>query len=164
MPPSPTRDYGVSAKAGMSRPAKISFALGALVAIGGAAAVIGHSWWYERQESIANAEQWTIAGPPCPQLTAEAFNAAGLRTRQGSEYNGIIFRRVAGNLSCNEIAKGGGTGLGKYFVCQFTAPSVLTVTTAKGEFYFHPGVGRNATVEVQDGVARCVLGGDFGAR
>ena len=163
MPPSPTRDYGVSPKAGMSRPAKLAFAIGVVFAVGGAAAVIGHSWWDKRQKSIADAEAWTIAGPPCPQLTAQAFAASGLKTRKGSEYNGITFRRVAGSLSCNELAKEGGKGLGSYFICQFTAPSVLTVTTKTGEFYFHPGVGQNATVEVQDGAAKCVMAGDFGS-
>lgn len=160
--PRTTRDYGVSARAGLSRPAKFAFAAGVLFALAGTGAVLGHNWWEQRKEAIADAEAWTIAGPPCPELTQAQFTAAGLKTRKSTEYNGITFSRVAGHLSCNEVVNDGGKGLGKYAVCQFTAPSVLTVTAGERTFHFQPGVGQDATVEVKDGVAKCVMAGRFG--
>lgn len=161
MSPPPTRDYGVSPKAGMSRQAKMTFIGGAAVALAAAGAVLAHNWWEQRKEAIANADAWTIAGPPCPELTEAQFAAAGLKTRKSTEYNGIVFGRVAGHLTCNEVVNDGGKGLGKYAVCQFTAPSVLTVTAGEQAFYFRPGVGQDATVEVKDGQAKCVMAGRF---
>ena len=46
-------------------------------------------------------------------------------------------------------------------VCQFSGPSLLTVTTAKGTFYFAPGTGKPATVMTRDGVPSCVLASNF---
>lgn len=161
MSPPPTHDYGVSPKAGMSRSAKMTFIGGALVALAAAGAVLGHNWWEQRKEAIANADAWTIDGPPCPALTEAQFAAAGLSTRKASEFNGVTFRRVAGHMSCNEVANDGGRGMGKYPVCQFTSPSVLSVTVAERTFHFQPGVGQDATVEVKDGQARCVMAARF---
>jgi hypothetical protein len=158
MPPSPTRDYGVTAQAGISRPAKIAFVTGVALAIVGAAFVVGRSWWEARSKAIANADAWTISGPPCPELTQAQFEASGLKTRKSTEYNGLTFRRVAGHLACNEVVNSGGKGIGKYAVCQFTAPSVLTVTAGDRSFYYHPGIGQDTTVEVRGDSARCVMG------
>ena len=133
-----------------------------LVGIGGS---VLHFLWLtitaNHESSVAEAKAWTIEGPPCPTVTAEAFQAQNLKPRHTSDYREIKFARAYGHLECRQIKNDGGQGLGSHTVCQFTSPAVLHVTTSKGDFFFLPGVGRPATVAIEDGVARCVLAGDY---
>jgi hypothetical protein len=105
------------------------------------------------KESGANA----IAGPPCPTITPEAIAREGLQTRYSSDFNGLTLGRRFGEVSCAEVAAGGGFGVKSYPVCQFSGPDVLTVKTDKGLLYFRPGVGRRASILTDKGAPRCVM-------
>lgn len=150
-------DYGV-------RPARripwltiIGVALAVLI-VGG---MMANELLKRRALAIATAKEWSIAGPPCPTITAAEFTARKFRLRQTFDYGGATFARSAGHVSCASVADKGGKGLGSFPVCQFTSPAVVKVTTAKGEFFFVPGAGQPATVSAPHGVAACVMASKF---
>lgn len=102
----------------------------------------------------------TLVGEPCPVLTAEEFEARGAKTKQAFISNDVRYDRRFGHVECSVIAaEKGGTEF--IPVCQFSGPALLKVTTAKGAFYFAPGVGKPATVMTRDGVPSCVLASNF---
>ncbi len=111
--------------------------------------------------STQNANLGAIAGPPCPAVSAAAFQSAlknqGLTLKYVFDFNGDTFGRAIGDGDCDVAAASGSGGLGSYDVCQFNAPAVLYVKTGKGESFFLPGVGHKATVMTPGGVARCVM-------
>lgn len=109
-------------------------------------------------EAAQLARDWTLTGPPCPSLTAEAFAAQGLKAPKAFEYGDVVMARQFGHVSCVKLKGKDGV---EYPVCQFTSPATLKVTTARGEAYFAPGVGHPATVSTEGGVARCVIAGNF---
>ena len=133
-----------------------------LVGIGGS---VLHFLWptitANQQASVAEAKAWTIDGPPCPTLTAEAFQSQNLKPKRSFDYREVKLARAYGHVECRQIKNDAGQGLGSHTVCQFTSPAVLQVTTSKGEFFFLPGVGQPATVAIEGGVARCVMAGDY---
>jgi hypothetical protein len=102
---------------------------------------------------------WKVAGPPCPSLTRQAFQAQPIKTSQSFRMESVVFARAYGYSSCGELpAKG---GLQALVVCEFTNPGVLAVTTAAGEFYFAPGIGGPATVSAADGPPSCVMASNY---
>jgi len=121
----------------------------------------GRDWLQRRQARAATARAWTLAGPPCPTLTAGEFAARGLKAPKGFEFEGVTMRRQFGHVSCQGVRTHGGVGLDTFPVCQFTGPRALHVTTARGDFYFDPGVSTPATVSTEGGAARCVLASRF---
>ena len=137
------------------------FIVGALATIG-----IGTAWeLLSERHTIAvsteTANVGAIAGPPCPMVSAAAFQSAlksqGLTLKYVFDFNGDTFGRAIGDGDCDVAAASGSGGLGSYDVCQFNAPAVLYVKTGKGEFFYLPGVGHKATVMTPGGVPRCVM-------
>jgi hypothetical protein len=126
--------------------------------------IVGTLWGlaWEHQviaRSTADTRLDAIVGPPCP-ASRPAFDRA-LKI-QGPlpyvfDFNGVRFGRYFGYADCTVAASKDALGMGSYDVCQFTGPSALYVKTARGEFYFTPGVGHKATVLTEGGVARCVM-------
>ena len=111
--------------------------------------------------SVSTAKEWDIKGPPCPSLTADEWAAKHLSAPKSFDYDGDTLARWSGDASCSDVKTSGGKGLGVIRVCQFATPVSITVKTKAGQFYFNPGVGQPATVIIQDGKARCVMGGKF---
>jgi hypothetical protein len=104
-------------------------------------------------------QYWKVAGPPCPTLTRQAFQAQSVTPTQSFRMENAVFARAYGYSNCGELpAKG---GLEALVVCQFTNPGVLAVTTAAGDFYFAPGIGQPATVSAGEGPPRCVMGSNY---
>lgn len=153
-------DYGGRAKRRRTpRWLAPSLAVAAVVAVTGA--IWGPSLLIHRRQAIATAHAWTLKGPPCQALTAAAYGKQWFKATKAFEWDGATFARGAGDASCQEVRNGGGAGLGDHPVCQFTSPQVIAVTTGKGLFYFTPGIGKPATVTVEDGMPSCVAAGDF---
>ena len=155
-----TRDYGLRARRKMPLSVKVSLSVGlalaAAVAIGiGAASRLRHG-----PAEAADAQFYTVSGPPCPTLSAAAYAAGAIKVGPRFEYGDVVFGRGYGYVSCSWL-HGGFLGLSVHPVCEFTGPGVLTVTTSSGEAYFAPGVGKPATVSVSDGQARCVVGSNY---
>ena len=126
--------------------------------VGAPAAYFG--WQRHIEKATALAREWTIAGPPCPSITSQAYRAGPVKASQTFALGEVSFGRAFGHVSCSYIASDGGRGMDDYPVCQFTSPAVLHVATPKGEFYFAPSTGP-ATVSVPKGVPQCVMAGNF---
>ena len=111
--------------------------------------------------STEDAKLSAIIGPACPQVSAAAFQSAvtaqGRGLRYAFDFNGDSFARSFGDGDCGVAAANGSLGLGTYDVCEFTSPGVLSVKTARGQFYFLLGLGQKATVMTPNGIARCVM-------
>ena len=114
-----------------------------------------------QQERIADAREWRIEGPPCPQITAAQFVGKRQRGPRSFEYQGVTFFRRYGHVSCAPIYYDGGRSDLLYPVCQFTSPGDLLIRTRKGDWYFQPGPGQPATVSAAHDDARCVMASKF---
>jgi hypothetical protein len=162
-----TADYGVrSVRRGPSLLLILAvITLAVLLAVLGA---IVYRYW---SGQVAEAREWSISGPPCPALGRAQFLAAGLQPAAdgdvrgfpdiSEDYDGVRFARRFGYISCADVRENGGLSLDSHPVCQFTRPEVLTITTARGVFYFNTGISAPATVSVKDGVPRCVMANRF---
>lgn len=108
--------------------------------------------------ATAEAQPWTIAGAPCP-LRAEV--PAAQRPTPAREraftFNGVRFVRQFGHVECS-VFGADENALAYRSLCQFTAPATLQVTANGRTVDFQPGIGRPATVFVDGGEVRCVLG------
>lgn len=162
-----TADYGVrSVRRGLS-PVHIAMVVGMVVLV----AALGVLGFFSARAQIAIAKQWTVPGPPCPAMSQSALIAAGLQASpegdlrgfpdMNNDYDSVRFGRRFGYVSCAEIHDNGGLSLDSHPVCEFTRPVVVTITSAKGVFYFNTGSTAPATVSVQDGVPSCVLANRF---
>jgi hypothetical protein len=138
----------------------IHLILGAVI-VAGVGSLLVYDRLKQRDTNVATAQAWDIKGEPCPSLTAEEWAARHLSAPKSFDYDGDTLARWAGDASCSDVRTKGGTGLGVFKVCQFAAPVSISVKTKGRDFYFNTGVGQAATVVIQDGKARCVLGGKF---
>lgn len=110
------------------------------------------TWAAMRMEKAA----WDgITGPACPVVAEPSYRSR--RLPRTFTYGDATFTRQHGHASCAGFRDDGKV----YRICQFNAPGVLTVTTARGTTIFEPGPVRKTTVTVRDGVATCVVGGWF---
>jgi len=154
-----SRSLSPAEERSMRLPIVVAMTVGAL-----AVAVAVASDMKERRhqiaQSAADASLARIAGPPCPAVARGAY-AQPLRPDKMFDFNDVDFARHFGQANCDVAPTKGALGQGFYPVCQFSSPAVLAVRTARGMYYFEPGVGRAATVSVQDGVARCVLASPY---
>ena len=139
----------------------VAHVIAAVVASAAIAGVLAYNFVQTRDKNVAVAEAWKIDGPPCPSLTKAQFAAQGYKAPKSFDYDDVTIARKAGNVSCQDVKRNGGTGLLHDQACQFTGPAALIVTTRKGEFFYVPEAGQPATVYVHDGAPRCVIGGKF---
>jgi len=103
-------------------------------------------------------EPAALAGPPCPELAAEAFLARGVMPEEDLRLGEAVVRFRFGRAQCKAVGSSGGGWDSAAPVCHFSAPALLHVTTSSGrEFYFEPGVGQPASLAVSAAEARCVL-------
>ncbi len=147
-----TKDYGAGKRRRVGPSGPVIAAGGAVLAI---AFVVG-IWFLHRPEDIRRAQQWAISGPPCPQVSAKAFQAQPVKIHERFEDDGISFGRGYGHVSCDEIKENGGRGFGSFTECQFTSPGAIQVTTSSGDSYFLTRTSP-ATVSVRTSGVSCVL-------
>ena len=118
--------------------------------------------WSIRQDARDNAQAAAdlrvqdIVGPPCPQL-AKADVAGVLQPVNVFDFDNVKFGYRYGAADCGAIGSMNPFGGGYQLVCQFSSPTVLSMQSDKGMFYFQPGVAREATLFVKNGRPRCVL-------
>ena len=149
------RDYGAVRRFGLAH------AIGAVVVITAAIAAVTFEFVRDRNLNIATARAWDIKGPPCPQLSQAQWTARRLLAPKTFDYDGATLGRWSGDASCSDVKAGGGTGLRTDKICQFTNPTVLSVATPAGRFFYNVGVAQPATVSIHRDQARCVLAGKF---
>jgi len=133
----------------------------AIIGLGVTAAGSAPNFMRQRAAAIAEAKAWTIDGAPCPRLPmAETVRQPTATKTFG--YAGAGFAYAYGHVACAQIHADGGRSLFRgYPVCQFTSPGVLIVDTSRGRTLFAPGLGKRATVTVEDGAAQCVMASRF---
>lgn len=120
------------------------------------AAAVGLGMRQETQKQVALAQAMDLPGPPCKELTAEAFAARGWRGRETNAYSGVKSSRASGQMVCKEIAGDGGrSATVRVPVCQFQNPGGLTVTFKGQTRYFEPG--GPATVVGEGDKVRCAV-------
>lgn len=135
--------------------------LGAAVVVG----VVIVAWaGYQRRAlalaaSTEAANLAAVSGPPCPTLTEAEYEARAAKPKKAFIFNDIRFDRRFGHVDCNTVATGEGNAYAP--VCQFSGPTLLTVTTEKGRFIFAPGGGKPVTIITENGFPRCVMDGNF---
>ena len=121
--------------------------------------VIGNQVWH-RPGEIRKAELWAVSGPPCQQVSPQAFQAQPVRIHHRFENDEITFGRGFGHVSCEDIVNDGGKGFGTFTECQFTSPGALQVTTSSGDSYFLTKASP-ATVTVSKSGVGCVLAAKY---
>jgi hypothetical protein len=150
---------------GRARPGSLNALVPRLVIAGAiltlAIATVWQVAWEHHQvaQSTADENLSAIVGPPCPQVSAPAFQSAanaGRGIRYTDDFNGVSFGRSFGDGDCS-VAAEKGHALGSYVVCQFSGPGILSVKTARATAYFLPGIGQKATVMTPRGVPQCVM-------
>lgn len=139
----------------------LAHVIGAVVVVTAGAGFLAWNAWRGRNVDIATARDWDIKGAPCPAPSAAEWVAKRYVAEKHFNYDGFDIGRHAGNASCSDVKSHGGTGFGTVRICQFTSPSVLTVTTEKEAFYFVPGVGQLASLIIEDGTPRCVMASKY---
>ncbi|MBL8556164.1 MAG: hypothetical protein JNL41_17945 [Phenylobacterium sp.] len=140
---------------------KLAIAGFALVFLGFAAWLYGGSYLRQRDFALGRAREAAVEGPPCPEITRAQFEAQRLRKFKTTLYEGVVFGRQFGHMDCSILRYGGGWSPQSYPVCQFTGPGLLSVKTARGEWFYAPGVGKPASVGAPHGEARCVMASNF---
>ena len=87
----------------------------------------------------------------CAALTAQQYAERGLDLGSGASINGVAVSRERGASSCR-VQDGG-------VLCDLTDPGVVSVTPGPGAqaAAFEIPPGRNASITVSGGQARCTL-------
>lgn len=152
-------DFGTGKLRRPKRPKMVFVVLGIAVALG--LAIVAAVLVQNRNAKIAEAESWNVQGAPCPELTAAAFAAGHMVAPKKFTYDAFTLGRASGHVSCNQVGAGGGHKLGAVLVCQFTSPTMMTVKTPAGAFFYNPGVGRPASVVIEKNLPRCVMASNF---
>jgi hypothetical protein len=94
-------------------------------------------------------------------VSAADWAARRLKAPPVFDYDGTTLGRWSGDASCSDVKDKGGAGFRTDKVCQFTNPTVLTVTSPAGTVYYETGVGQPATLSVHRDLPRCVLASRF---
>jgi hypothetical protein len=102
-----------------------------------------------------------VNGPPCAAISRAAYLALDQPLAHSFRYAGARFDRAYGYAMCNIIADHGGHGAGRLTVCQFNNPSVLDVSTPRGDVLFRTD-SRPATISIDHGEPHCVLNARVG--
>ena len=117
---------------------------------------LGGLWVWRQHSLVEEAQAWAPPGPPCQQVSRQAYLALGASDPHISNYDGVRFARGYGAVGCNEIMSRGGRGPGRIPVCQFNSPTTLEVTTASSDtLYFTQA--KPAVITIEDGRPSCTL-------
>jgi hypothetical protein len=114
-------------------------------------------WRADQATDRAEAAAWTVAGPPCPQVSAGSFQQLAI-TPHPFAFEGLSGDMAHGGANCTEIRFDGARATAPYPVCQFSAPFAVHLDRPGSDVYFEPGVARPITISLPDGKVRCVIG------
>lgn len=150
-----SQDYGSVRRFG------VAHVIGALVVITAGIGLVTFELVRDRDANVATAQTWDIQGPPCLALTQAEFTAKHLLAPRTFNYDGATLGRWSGDASCSDVKAGGGKGLRTDRICQFANPTVLTVATPAGRWFYNIGVAQPATLAIHRDRPKCVLAGKF---
>jgi hypothetical protein len=119
-----------------------------------------HKWQADQAIDRGAAQQWTVVGPPCPQISAADFQQLGI-TPHPFDFEGLTGDMAHGGVSCTEIRFDGDRATKPFPICQFTAPFAVHVDRPGADVYLKPGVAKPITISLPDGKLRCVVGANL---
>ena len=163
--PSTPLDYGQRSRRarGVQITTPIMAGLAGLVAIGVTVWAV-RDQTRQIREATVETQAGEIVGPACPPVLHGVF-AGPLRPINTFDFNGLTFGHRFGAAECSVTAgRRNLFGAGYVNLCQFSSPAVLSVTSGQGTEFWETGVGREATVFVEGGHARCVMASPYFAR
>jgi len=144
----------------MSRTTMV-FGIGLLAILTGLIASVGFQKWRSDQViDRAEAAAWTVAGPPCPQVSAAWFQQLAI-TPHPFDFEGLSGDVAHGVVSCAEIRFDGERATRPFPVCQFSAPFAVHLDRPGSDVYLEPGVAKPVTLSLPDGRLRCVIGANL---
>jgi hypothetical protein len=117
----------------------------------------------QRQVNAADANAWSMTGPPCAPLAKARFYRSS-RPPSQAVYEGVLFQRRAGHMLCMRRPYAQRDREYKFPACCFTGPDYLGVSAGGHERYYDLTGGRSARVGVLDGVIRCIVTPKFTMR
>ena len=114
----------------------------------------------QRAKLAADDAYWSLSGQSCQPLAADRFNAISTPPTS-TAYDGTIYRRRGGAMTCtHRIDTIGGKPV-RYPICKFSAPDYLAVVVNGRETFYDLTMGRAASVGVVDGQVRCTAAAKF---
>lgn len=113
-------------------------------------------WANDRATNMAHARAWMVNGPSCAAASSPPI--ARDAPIQIDSFQGVTFARAHGAIACAVINYDAGRSASSFPICQFDHPGRLKITTPRGatEFQLPPLIG--ATVSIEHGAPRCVVG------
>jgi len=116
-------------------------------------AVAASQWAADR----ANAAAWTVAGPPCPRVSAARFQQLAI-TPHPFAFEGLSGDMAHGGVNCTEIRFDGDRATRPFPICQFAAAFAVHLDRPGADVYLEPGVATPITISLPEGQVRCVIG------
>ena len=117
-------------------------------------------WQADQSIDRAQAAAWTVAGPPCPRVSAAWFQGLAV-TPHPFDFEGLSGDMAHGAVSCTEIRFDGERATRPFPVCQFSAPFAVHLDRPGSDVYLEPGVAKPITISLPDGRLRCVTGANL---
>jgi hypothetical protein len=136
--------------------ASVALALTALASLPIFHAVAQHA----RADAAEHNAYWNVSGQPCQPLAPERFTAVSTPP-QVTTYDGIVYQRHGGAMTCTHRVETIGGAPVRYPVCKFTAPDYLAVVADGRETFYDLTMGRAASVAVVNGQVRCGVTAKF---
>lgn len=116
-----------------------------------------YAFWNHKHRMLVD---WTIRGPACPTAIHAWKDIALHRQPHSFDYGGAHFSHLFGGADCASVPHGHAMSRQADYVCQFTEPVMLSVTTRDGRTaVFEPGFRKRATLALRGGDPECVIGG-----
>ena len=103
---------------------------------------------------------WRVEGPPCAPLSEARFRDV-LRPPSVTPYDGAVYERHGGAMTCTHRTDPIDGAPVRYAVCKFDAPDYLAVTAGGEAWFYDLTMGRAASVGVVNGKIRCVVAPKF---
>lgn len=133
----------------------------ALVLTGLASLPIFQAVAQHTREDVAEREAyWSVSGQPCQPLAPERF-ASVSTPPQVTAYDGTIYQRHGGAMTCTHRVETIGGASVRYPVCKFTSPDYLAVVADGRQSFYDLTMGRAASVAVVNGQVRCGVSAKF---
>jgi hypothetical protein len=130
----------------------VTFGLTALASVPIFLAVALH----EREAVARHDAYWAVSGQPCQPLARERFVRVSTPP-QVTPYDGTLYQRHGGAMTCTHRTETIGGVAVRYPVCKFSSPDYLAVVVDGRETFYDLTMGRAASVGVVNGQVRCTV-------
>jgi len=118
------------------------------------------TWQGDEDADRAQAAAWSVAGPPCPRISAARYIQLAPKPRS-FDFEGLSGDAAEGAVSCADIRFDGARPTRPFPVCQFSGPLAVHLDRPGSDVYLAPGATQPITVSLPDGKLRCVIGANL---